>query len=110
MAGSEKKKWLSPPNAAGGLGRLPSSTVARGARVAEGVMVGVAEMVGVGVPDGVAVIASVGESVTVGVALAVTVAAGVGVRGSAVPVGAVAVNVRRSATCDPIGSLVGAAA
>ena len=55
MPGSENRKWLSPPNGAGGFGRLPSSTVARAGRVGDGLVVGVGEIVGVGVTEGVAV-------------------------------------------------------
>src|SRR6266568_3498705 len=101
--------WLSPAMAAGGLGWMANKTVARGARVGEGVVLGVGVIEGVGVSAGVAVSMAVAVAVTVGVSLAVALAFGVPVGGSAVAVGAVAVRVSRSATCDATGSLVGVA-
>ena len=103
MPGSENKKCGSPPKAAGGLGRLPRSTVARGARVGVGVAGGVGVMLGVGVTDGVAVSVGVGESVAVAVSLGVAVAVG------SVDVGTAAVCVNRSATCEATGCTVAVA-
>src|SRR5258708_107045 len=106
MAGSEKKKWLAPPNFARRRGKPAHETGARGARVGDGVVLGVGVVVGVAVSAGVGVF--VAEGVTVTLAVAIVVALGEGV-GGAVGVRAVAVRVNRSATCDATGSLVGAA-